>query len=82
MIDAKLFPPWVQKLILKHRMWRNNGHLYALGFIGNTPCITCLVCGCTSCSKGDIEYKFCIRCGYYSDAERDLYAPAKNPYAG
>jgi ribosomal protein L37E len=81
MIDAKKLPAWLQKIILSRRMKANGGHLYFVEALGDNH-ITCLICGKTSYSADDVRHKFCIRCGYFKDAERDLYIPKKNRYAG
>ncbi len=81
MIDAKVLPAWLQKIVLKRRMDKNHGRLYIIEVIDREH-ITCLICGSTSYNPGDVKYKFCILCGYFQDAERDLYVPKKNRYAG
>lgn len=81
MIDAKLLPAWLQKIVLKIRMIKNHGHLFIVEKM-DPDHIMCLICGNTSYNSRDVTEKFCIICGYFRDAERDLYVPKKNRYSG
>jgi ribosomal protein L37E len=80
-IDAKLLPAWLQRIVLKRRMDANHGRLYIVEKIDRDH-ITCLICGNTSYNPGDVVHKFCVLCGYFVDAERDLYVSKKNRYTG
>lgn len=78
MIDIKLLPYFLQRILIKRIVKKNEGRTYRV----DPMSITCLICMGRSWNKGDIFNKFCIRCGYHLDIARDLFVEKKNRYNG